>query len=39
MKDKTDGVATEEFVGLKPEIYYSFLVDDNGEHKKSKMRE
>ena len=35
MKDKTDSVATKEFVGLKPEIY-SFLVDDNSEYKKAK---
>ena len=34
MKDETEGVAIEEFVGLKPKIY-SFLVD-NSEHKKVK---
>ena len=34
MKDETGGVAIEEFVGLKPEMY-SFLVD-NKEHKKAK---
>ena len=34
-KDKTGGVVTEEFVGLKPKIY-SFLVLDNNEHKKAK---
>ena len=34
MNDETGGVATEEFVGLKPKIY-SFLVD-NSEHKKAK---
>ena len=35
MKDETAGVATGEFVGLKPKIY-SYLVDDNSEHKKAK---
>ena len=35
MKDETGGVAIEEFFGLKPKIY-SFLVDDNSEHKKTK---
>ena len=35
MKDETRGVASEEFVGLKPKMY-SFLVDDNSEHKKAK---
>ena len=35
MKDETGGAAIEEFVGLKPKIY-SFLVDDNNEHNKSK---
>ena len=34
MKDKTAGVATEEFVGLKSKIC-TFLVD-NSEHKKAK---
>ena len=33
MKDETAGVAIKEFVGLKPKMY-SFLVDDNSEHKK-----
>ena len=33
MKDKTAGVVSEEFVGLK---MYSYLVDDNSEHKKAK---
>ena len=33
-KDKTGGVVTEEFVGLKPKMY-SFLVLDNNEHKKA----
>ena len=37
MKDKTEGVAIEEFVGLKPKMY-SFLVG-NSEHKKIKRRE
>ena len=35
MKGETAGVVTEEFVGLKSKIY-SFLVDDNSEHKKTK---
>ena len=35
MKDETAGVASEEFVGLKPKMY-SYLVDDNSEHKKVK---
>ena len=35
MKDVTGGVAIEKFVGLKAKIY-SFLVDDNSEHKKVK---
>ena len=35
MTDETAGVATEEIVGLKPKIY-SYLVDDNSEHKKAK---
>ena len=35
MKDETGGVAIEEFVGLKPKMY-SYLVDDNSEHKKAK---
>ena len=35
MKDGIAGVAIEEFVGLKPKIY-SYLVDDNSEHKKAK---
>ena len=34
MKYETSGVVIEEVVGLKPEIY-SFLVDDNSEHKKA----
>ena len=33
MKDKSGGVAIEEFVGLKPKMY-SFLVDNSG-HKKA----
>ena len=36
MKDKTRGVAIEEFIGLKHNIY-SFLVD-NSEHKKAKKK-
>ena len=35
MKDKTAGVAIEKFVRLKPKMY-SYLVDDNSEHKKGK---
>ena len=35
MKDETAGVAIEEFLGLKPKMY-SYLVDDNREHKKAK---
>ena len=35
MKDETASVAIEEFVGLKPKMY-SYLVDDNSEHKKTK---
>ena len=35
-KNETGGVAIQEFVGLKPKMY-SFLVDDNSEHKKQKV--
>ena len=35
MKDEIGGLTIEEFVGLKPKMY-SFLVDDNSEHRKSK---
>ena len=35
MKDESTDVAIEKFVGLKPKVY-SFLVDDNSEHKKAK---
>ena len=35
MKNKTVGVAIEEFVRLKPKMY-SFLVDNNREHKEAK---
>ena len=35
MKDGTAGVAIEEFVELKPKMY-SYLVNDNSEHKKEK---
>ena len=35
MKDEAAGVAIEEIVGLKPKMY-SYLVDDNSEHKKAK---
>ena len=36
MKDETGGVAIEEFVGLKPNMY-SYLVKNNSEHKKQKV--
>ena len=36
MKDKTGGIAIEEFVRLKAKMY-SFLVDNNSEHKKQKL--
>ena len=35
MKDERAGVAVEKFVGLKPKMY-SYLVNDNSEHKKAK---
>ena len=35
MEDETAGTAIEEFVGLKPKMY-SYLVNDNSEHKKAK---
>ena len=35
MKDEAASVAIEEFIGLKPKMY-SYLVDDNSEHKKAK---
>ena len=35
MKDETAGVVLEEFVGLKTKMY-SYLVDDNSEHKNEK---
>ena len=35
MKDETGVVAIEEFVGVKPKMY-SFMVDNNSEHKKAK---
>ena len=35
MKDETAGTEIEEFVGLKPKMY-SYLVNDNSEHKKAK---
>ena len=35
MKDETSGAAIEKLFGLKPKIF-SFLVDDNNEHKKAK---
>ena len=36
MKDEAAGIAIEEFVGLKPKMY-SYLVDDDSEHKKAKV--
>ena len=35
IKDETGGVPIEEFVGLKPRIYFFFLVDDSSEHEKA----
>ena len=35
MKDETAGVPIEEFLRLKPKMY-SYLIDDNNEHKKTK---
>ena len=35
MKNETVGVAIEEFVELKPNMY-SYFVNDNSEHKKAK---
>ena len=35
MKDETRSVEIEELVGLKPRMY-SFLEDNNTEHKKAK---
>ena len=35
LKEEIAGVVVEEFVGLKPNMY-SYLVDNNGEHKKAK---
>ena len=36
MKDDRAGVAIKGFVGLKPEMY-SYLVNDNSEHKRQKV--
>ena len=36
MKNETAGVAIEEFVGLTPKMY-SYLVNDNSDHKKAKV--
>ena len=38
MKEETGGVAIEEFVRLKSKMY-SFLLDDNSEHEKTKRHE
>ena len=35
MKDETAGVEIEEFIRLKPKMYF-YLVDDNSKHKKAK---
>ena len=35
MKDENGGAAIKEFVRLKPKMY-SFLIDNNSEHKKAK---
>ena len=35
IEDETAGVATEEYVRLKPKMY-SYSVDDNSEYKKAK---
>ena len=35
MKGETGGVAIKDFLEFKPKMY-SFLVDDNSEHKKAK---
>ena len=32
MKDETAGISIKEFIGLKTRMY-SFLIDDNSEHK------
>ena len=37
MKDEAGGVGVEEFFGLNSKMYYSFLVDDNSEHKKANV--
>ena len=34
MKDETAGVSIEEFVGLRPKMYW-YLADNNNEHKKA----
>ena len=34
MKDETAGVLIEEFVRLKPKMYW-YLADNNSEHKKA----
>ena len=35
MKDEEDDVTIEEFLGLKPKMYF-FFVNDSSEHKKAK---
>ena len=35
MEDERASVAIEEFFGLKPKMY-SYLLDDNSEHEKTK---
>ena len=36
MKDQAAGIAIKEFFGLKLFLIYSFLIDENSEHKKGK---
>ena len=36
MNNETTSISFKEFVGLKPKIY-SFLVEDNAEHKKANV--
>ena len=35
MKDETRQIVNEEFVGLRPKMY-SYLVNNNSEHKRAK---
>ena len=36
MKDQAAGIAIKEFFGLKLFLIFSFLIDENSEHKKGK---